>query len=501
MIIILKSSDNEIFNVLGITLEEYNSAFDFINKILLEKSIKIDTMHLMSHIYNFTKYYMELQGLDYTLKFYYEETNTGGSCSWEDSYIRLNTYFMNSDTYENMMDAIFHEIHHACQYQEFIESKENPNKAVNKTLLLNSIDKILRNTLPNYYNIGSAELVNYPSIAYEADARLLASINLESYIKYLSPELYERLSDKFAKEGIKTKDLLLANKVEAMDALSANDNYTMFGDEKYTLYLNRDMVLDRLIIASPELLNDYPILNYIYNKDGKRKTIVELVQTIDDNKENKQVVDMLNFWIETSKYSLSSLIRELFYSNYSSLSDMDGYEQIIMTLRTTKFQETMLLESNYFLNKNFVDRIENEINKLKIENPDKTEKLDKFKENIINMYKKLPTTIKVDELNIKVILKFISFNYNNNEFLKNIIEKCNYNTYARVFNFICENINSIPSFRVENILYLLLENSKHLTKYIKDHVDDVKKLCTRLRIDINTTAIPQYYQEANSIKI
>ena len=65
--------------------------------------------------------------------------------------------------------------------------------------------------------------------------------------------------------------------------------------------LNRDIILDKLIMKDPSLIQQNPILYYIYNLNGTRKTTVEIKNYIKKNTLDQSTTDMLNYWIRISK--------------------------------------------------------------------------------------------------------------------------------------------------------------------------------------------------------
>ena len=470
----------DYFETLGkyVDLEEYGLAFDYINKSLLEGKDEnlIDKEHYIRHMYTFARYYSRTQGVIYDIELYYDssEERAMGVCNRTKKKIKLNKYYMwiISECFLDNLETIFHEVRHAKQHQELERLKIN-RQIINKELLLLSIDRLLSRNLKNY-NLRDAwnSETNYFTVSYEADARYRANLELAEYISRISPTTYYGKTE----NGLQYSDYIFGSIQEGKDAFNANENYA----EYQHLYLNRDMLLDKLMLEDPRLLKYYPILKYIYNENGIRKTIPELNAIKEDNKDNHEIVNMINFWIRTSKYSLKSLIRELFYTN--EYVETEGYVEIIQNLRGSKFRETMFLESNYFLDKDFINRITEEIDELSKEYPDKQKEIEIFKKNILEAYLELEKSFDYKEVNEKIILDLVIKNIDNEDFISGIIVKCDYLAYRMIFDRISR--DDLPDKDRLRILKCLAQNKENFETYVTIHTIEFIELCNSLNVNV-----------------
>ena len=446
-----------------LSLDKINEIYNFINKSLLENNTLIDNSHLQAQLYNFTKYYAKLNEIKLYVKFYYEDSSTGGY-SYGGS-VGYNTKFFNEkfktdNYYLDKLEVIFHEIFHETQHQEKalvnveIESGEF-HGAVNKYSLIQTIDDILRDKANDYYKH------NYTTIQSEIDARYNSHIFLSEYVKEISPKVYEEYKERF--NSIIRSTIKENHKLSDKDLFNVNINGMRY-EEKY---LSRDAVLERIVMNDSNILEEEPILKFIFNKDGTRKNISELFETIKEYN-NSFITDMINHWIKTSSYSIVSMIQELCESCKSELRGQELYDNIIERLTSIKFGETMLLESDYFTDNSFRINLEECIDMLVSDVQD----IDSisFKNNILRQYDALYNEFADNQFeyilslkNIHILANYINNNITNTSLVKEIISKCDYDTWGSlVFDRMLPKDVMIP---------LLMERTEYVKTYFDEFFD------------------------------
>ena len=420
-----------------ITLEEYNSMYNYINKVLLENNNAIDLAHYQSNIYNFSKYYALLNGLeDVDVKFYYEDNKTGGTSSG--GKVRFNTKFFTNifkseNIYMDKLETIFHEYFHEMQNQEYniaIESINNSEgslkSTINKYSLIYTIDQLLRDISNSYYKN------NYKNIFIEIDARYNSFILLKNYLKEISPNTYEKYLN------------YLTEKINS-DQKLYEQNSNVFDYKQENLTLNRDAFLDRLMKENPtKYLKDYPLLNFIYNTDGTRKTIFELEQIKQENINDTNIVNMINYWIRNSKFSLDSLINELYTLIKNSTSEYKSYKSDLID----KSIETILIESNYLTDPNFETRITEILNNLINNHPNNIEEIETTRKNILDIYNLCRNNASYIILNqgTDSIKQYLTKNINEESKIRDLINLCSYEQYIEIVNM---NIDGLAPYLCE----------------------------------------------------
>ena len=422
-------------NNMTIYQNDYNEMFNYINKALLENNSAVDIEHYQSQIYNFTKYYCKLNNLDIDVKFYNEDTTEAGYSA--DGLIGFNTKFFTkifeaSNIYMDKIETIFHEVFHEMQNQEArlaensYEFGEYAGGTVNKYSLIKSIEKILRAENEQYYK------GNYQNILIEIDARYNSNILLLNYLKEVSPTTYTEF-----KEYIEN--------TMAGDYSLYELNSNMFNEQEATL--NRDMKLDKLMkVNATQYLQDYPLLNYIYNHDGSRKTIFEL-EEIKNNTNDQNVKNMVDYWIRNSKFSLNSLIDE-YYALYSNPTmEHTAYVQDL----GRKMVETVLLESNYLTDESFEIEIDQNFARLTYQHPNDIKTIEELENDFYKSYnKKIKKPFNKNNIkvilnqNSKVIIDYVSKNIDNPNIIQEMISQCDYETYRAILNSNIPKAKTIP---------------------------------------------------------
>ncbi|MBQ8219265.1 MAG: hypothetical protein IJZ79_05875, partial [Bacilli bacterium] len=374
----------EIFELSGnkdnidISSDELNKIYNYINKMLLEDALSmvscISTGHLQSHLYNFAKYFSKLNNIDLKVYFYNEDSTTGGR-SYGDLIVFNTKYFTETFKTKNIffdkLNTIFHEVFHEMQGQE---RKLN---ITNKYNLIQTIERLIRKESEEYYKD------NYHNISYEVDARYNAMVFLSNYIKEISPETYQKFENYINEKMNEDSALYMVNK-------------NVFGVDD--LKFNRDIFFDNMVRKNPSILDNNPILKYIYNTDGSRKTIFELHNIIIDNQNNKNIINMINHWMKMSNYSLDNMINEL-YSIYMTDSSIipKEYFGYIHDIQNSKFYETIIQESNNFNNVDFMNRVKEQFERLKQENPNDIADIEEFADYIISRIEEIKNNTFTEE--------------------------------------------------------------------------------------------------------
>ena len=365
-----------------LTLSEKNSIYNALNAMLLRNINNLDATHLQSHICNFMNHYAKLNNIE-NLKFEFEnnqEKNTGGFASYDGTRIWINTKYFNeqfetSNNFLDLLNTIFHENTHIMQKQE-VKLANNAmytpgnlhgeiyRGAVNKYSLMYEIESLLRKVNESYYKGNN----NYQNIIYEVDARYNASLKLFDYIQEIAPDVLTQEVDYWQKGKEVTTT------VEEYIKMSLDRDFKMY-EQNVTIYeqngfkYSRDNALESIIRENPSILQERPILNYIFNPDGSRKTIFELYDEINANKDlhmnmryefnpdgtkralfettdkgydNKNVIDMLNYWIENSSYGVDSLIDNLYESYIHEGTNIPSdLQEMIDDLWNSKFEKAI----------------------------------------------------------------------------------------------------------------------------------------------------------------
>lgn len=293
LIDLCEGNDNLKFNI---SVEEKLSLHNYLNKQFLLSDISneeiLKSEYKYIQLYNFANYYGKLtigNNFEFFINKQAAENVMGLNYSNQKQICLSTNCSLHKSYYENL-NIIFHEFQHKSQEQEI-----NLN-CPNKYTLIFQIENLLNDLHEvDYYKN------NYSSILEEVDARCVANINLYYYINELfTPEEINQIGIENFKKKLGISDILRQ--------YSTDEKLYNINCNEYKLK-NRDFVLDELIKKNPYILNKpkYSYLNYIYNKNGSRKTIIELFKEM--NQTNDQnIKKMYAYWIKTSRYSYESFI-------------------------------------------------------------------------------------------------------------------------------------------------------------------------------------------------
>ena len=157
--------------------------------------------------------------------------------------------------------TIYHEFLHTLQNQLMIgDVKKEDTMTYSKNLYIDILETVSRDFEKGFYEN------NYSSLSKEIQAEIFGVNHALSVIKKMNPKLYELYNQKYELE--KTKRL--KHNMEAPTLTVQNKKM------KKMNCLNS--IADIMIEKNPSLIDKYPLLAIIYNGDGKRKSIAEIVE-------------------------------------------------------------------------------------------------------------------------------------------------------------------------------------------------------------------------------
>ena len=234
-----------------------------------------------------------------------------GLCSEDNKIIYLNENTISSSTCATALNTVFHECHHAVQFRDFSSGSVF---SYNKYLMQK--DTILSEFDGKYYSS------NYWNVFSEINAREVGAQKTVSYCRELNlvPSTVEKNNPCFASDLRQMQD---DSKSEEFHYNSAENK--IHGD----LYLNLNLIFDPIIQNHPELLQEYPILNLEYNKDGSRKGLSEMLDNYNSKYQDiyKNIFKRASMFYsedEISEFLKKLKSRDLNSSKNSSLNKKDS---------------------------------------------------------------------------------------------------------------------------------------------------------------------------------
>ena len=182
----------------------------------------------------------------------------------------------NISTFLRGMQSIFHEVIHSVQ-NNVIQSKGKLNSLIEPKLsaYIMTIETIIRRVDANFYKS------NYSNLYKENHAEQIGLKEAIDAIKDYNFKLYEMY------------DMEKISKMIENYSQAANENLVVFGTSNSHLKV-MDAALCQTIKAHPELLEQYPLLNLSFNKDGSKKNIIELIKDRKDKISNYDNIEDLN---------------------------------------------------------------------------------------------------------------------------------------------------------------------------------------------------------------
>lgn len=223
----------------------------------------------------------------------------------------------------NIFDTIFHELTHLLQ--EKLYEKEN----LPYEYILMIEDYLLSNTLSDKYTTN-----NYMSLYNEIDARRLGSLKTDEYLRTLGIIPKENTLSAIERDERKhKKDTRYYNREEKSVDVLFDENI-----QEVIKVLKEEFKID--------IFTDYPVLNYLYHKDGRRKTTLELIKekSRTTSEEEKNLIDEILKNRKLSKENISKDLKELVLDSDLSIED-DKSRMIdqLNTLLTTKERSKLLV--------------------------------------------------------------------------------------------------------------------------------------------------------------
>lgn len=158
------------------------------------------------------------------------------------------------------MQTIFHEVAHVFQNNTIYGKGIHYNVIdARLSMYIQVVETIARRVDPNFYKL------NYKNIYKENHAEYVGLSMAMDYIKKFNIKLYNLF------------DLDAINKrLEAYQA-SMNSSLTLFGYESSHLKA-LDYALCLYVEKHPDVFEEFPLLEISFNKDGKKKSLTELLQ-------------------------------------------------------------------------------------------------------------------------------------------------------------------------------------------------------------------------------
>ncbi len=157
--------------------------------------------------------------------------------------------------------TIYHEFLHTLQNQLMIGGvKKEDTMTYSKNLYIDILETVSRDFEKGFYEN------NYSSLSKEIQAEIFGLNHALSVIKKMNPKLYELYNQKYELEETKR----LKHNMEAPTLTVQNKKM------KKMNCLNS--IADIMIEKNPSLIDKYPLLAITYNRDGKRKSIAEIVE-------------------------------------------------------------------------------------------------------------------------------------------------------------------------------------------------------------------------------
>ncbi len=223
----------------------------------------------------------------------------------------------------NIFDTIFHELTHLLQ-EKLYEKESLPYEYI---LMIE--DYLLSNTLSDKYTTN-----NYMSLYNEIDARRLGSLKTDEYLRTLGIIPKENTLRAIVRDERKhKKDTRYYNREEKSVDVLFDENI-----QEVIKVLKEEFKID--------IFTDYPVLNYLYHKDGRRKTTLELIKekSRTTSEEVKNLIDEILKNRKLSKENISKDLKELVLDSDLSIED-DKSRMIdqLNTLLTTKERSKLLV--------------------------------------------------------------------------------------------------------------------------------------------------------------
>lgn len=177
------------------------------------------------------------------------------------------------------LQIVFHEIRHVQQNKSIhnITKDDGTELPKNKERYLSALETIARKQDSKFYE------KNYRQLLKENDADKYGLIKAYTTLKDYAPDLFKKYNGKKIESMMQNYD---KNYYEALSGIS----------EKGTLNLKQEIETRAAIyiMDHPEILEEFPILEVAFNKDGTKRDVIELLEERNDLLENNQNTEVVN---------------------------------------------------------------------------------------------------------------------------------------------------------------------------------------------------------------
>lgn len=239
----------------------------------------------------------------------------------------FNNFYLNQFCKKrNLFDIVFHELTHLLQ-EELYKNDTLPYEYI---IMLQ--DYLLSNVLSNKYSDD-----NYMSLYNELDARRSSLLKTDEY---------------FIKLGVIPKENTLKS-INRDERRHKNDARYYDKKEKSVDVLFNENIKEVIRVLKEEfridIFTSYPVLNYLYHRDGTRKTTLELIIEKNHTKDEKSI-EQINDILRNRKLSKEEISKDLeeliLDDNQDIIDDKDRMIDRLNKLLTTKERSKLLIKLN-----------------------------------------------------------------------------------------------------------------------------------------------------------
>ena len=247
--------------------------------------------------------------------------------------------------------TIYHEFLHTVQNQLMTSDiKKEDTTTYSKGIYIDILETISRDFEKDFYNN------NYENLSKELQAEIYGLNHALSVIKKLNPKLYGLYNEEYVLEEIKR--------------LKQNMYYsTLTIQNKKMKKMNcLNSIADIMVARNPGLIDKYPLLSIIYNRDGKRKSITEIVEIrqrmIISEFAKEKIDEFIDVAVNRKPYSVESVkneIQQLMNCAKMGIGDYDFiYSMLCYRFDICKMPEQNRLDIISYINSSETDIVEND---------------------------------------------------------------------------------------------------------------------------------------------
>ncbi len=294
----------------------------------LSKKISIDKETLQACIQGVVCNTLLDKGVDIQNKVFFGKSDDANG--YDDAFnksIWLNDSlleaYLNSQTLikkTRIFQTMFHEMRHTIQEDDMDKGKMD-------YLTYNFIkEKIIEDYDKDYYS------ENYTNFFMESDARKEQIIGALGFLNEMNPNFVKVIKDQMEDNYI-----------------SERENHTIYGDSKKKISIGKDNFIDvsnyvgMLIQNNPIILTNNPILNIEYNPNGSKKSIEEMINNFEEQKDisNSDYKNLYSIYygivskdIENSPIEDENLMKKinLFMAQQQELISMEDRQNLYHTV-------------------------------------------------------------------------------------------------------------------------------------------------------------------------